>query len=84
MDVPIKDFEICEAFKAVLDCSQVVHIAALLLVTLKWEKAKKTRKYQLNFLEHLFFLSNKHEEREILPNCISFVYESAVSNSLFK
>lgn len=83
-DVPAKDYEICEAFKAALDCSQVLHIGAFLLVTFKWTKAKRTKNYQLNFLEYLFFLLNKYEEREILPNCIFFVYKSAVSSSLFK
>lgn len=52
-----------------------------MLLTFKWAKAKKTRKYQLNFL---FFLFNKCTKKEILPNCISFVYKSAVSNALFK
>lgn len=82
-DVSAKDY--VDMLSIYGHCKQVFYIGTFLLATFKGAIAKKTRKHQLSFLEYVFFLLNKHKEREkereILPNCISFLYKSAVSNT---
>ena len=61
-DVSTKDY--VDMLSIYGHCKQVFYIGAFLLVTFKGAIAKKTRKHQLNFLEYLFFLLNKHKEGE--------------------
>lgn len=83
-DVSAKDY--VDMLSIYGHCKQVFYIGTFLLATFKGAIAKKTRKHQLSFLEYVFFLLNKHKEREkersypiAFPSYINQLYQTHIT-----